>query len=215
MALRYYADNLSGAKQIANTVKAIDYAIANGAKVINFSANGALPAEEERSAILRAQEKGVIFVVASGNQGVNTDFPGRHSYPANYNLENIISVSSHNIRGALSSFSNYGKNSIFISAPGEQIFSTLPNNRFGYMSGTSQATAFVSGVVALMLSVNSQLKAKDIKDILKKSIVANSALAEMQEKISSGGMLNADRSLAAVKTLLLQNRSLAADSNAK
>jgi subtilisin family serine protease len=81
---------------------------------------------------------------------MNTDF--QKYYPANYSLENIISVAATGADGALESFSNFGEKSIDLAAPGKSVYSTLPNNTYGFLSGTSQATAFVSGAAARLLA---------------------------------------------------------------
>jgi subtilisin family serine protease len=89
-------------------------------------------------------------VAAAGNNKTNTDI--NSYYPANYGLKNIISVAATEKTGELVSFSNYGSKTVDIAAPGRNVFSTLPENKFGYMSGTSQSTAFVSGRLAAILS---------------------------------------------------------------
>jgi subtilisin family serine protease len=95
----------------------------------------------------------MYFVVAAGNyensfiKGVNIDQHKR--YPASFNFSNVITVGSLNTNGELASTSNYGLETVDIAAPGEWIFSTLPNNTYGFMSGTSMAVPMVTSVLAL------------------------------------------------------------------
>lgn len=150
MPLKYYDNSVLGYNNLQNTVRAIQYAVMNGAHIINYSGGGADPAPLEAMAVKQAEEKGVLFVAAAGNDGHNNDWIPY--YPASYNLDNIVSVASLNQSGQLLSSSNYGIKSVDVAAPGLGILSTLPAGRFGTMSGTSQATAFVSGTAALLAS---------------------------------------------------------------
>ncbi len=146
MILRYYAPTASAEQTIRWTVEAIRYAIRMNAKIINYSGGGPTSTEEEFEAIREANSAGILVVAAAGNEGANSD---RYRYfPADYELENILSVTAHNQRGDLLSTSNFGKSTVDISAPGEKIRSSLPGGNFGEMTGTSQATAFASGVAA-------------------------------------------------------------------
>ena len=152
MILKYYDPDATDAQNIENTVKAINYAVKMRADIINYSGGGSLPNRFEKAAIESANSKHVIFVAAAGNNSKNNDI--MNYYPADYHLPNIISVAATDKSGEFVSFSNYGQNTVDIAAPGKQIFSTLPGNKFGLMSGTSQSTAFVTGVVALKLREN-------------------------------------------------------------
>jgi subtilisin family serine protease len=119
------------------------------AKVINYSGGGADPFTPELLAIQKSAEKNILFVAAAGNNRTNTDV--EKYYPANYGLGNIISVAATNDQGEWMPFSNYG-NKIDIAAPGDAIYSTLPHKNYGFMSGTSQSTAFISGLAASLLA---------------------------------------------------------------
>ncbi len=188
MAVRYYSDTASGAQNLSNTVKAINYAIDQGAHIINYSGGGAEFSAAELKAIQRAESKGILFVAAAGNEYQNTDDSGNAYYPAAYGLSNIIAVAATNIRNQLLPSSNWGKKHVHVAAPGENIFSTLPKGRYGYLTGTSQATAFVSGLAALILSENPKLKPSDVRDIIMKTADKVTAL---DDKVSSGGRINA------------------------
>lgn len=149
MALKYYDNSGIGYNNLQNTVRAIQYAVKMGANIINYSGGGSDPALNERIAVEDAQKHGVLFVAAAGNDGHNNDM--QPYYPASYGLDNIVSVASITKQSQLLPSSNFGK-SVFIAAPGLGILSALPGSRFGTMSGTSQATAFVTGAAALLAS---------------------------------------------------------------
>lgn len=149
MALKYYDNSGIGYNNLQNTVRAIQYAVKMGAHIINYSGGGSDPAVNERLAVEEAKKQGVLFVAAAGNDGHNNDL--QPYYPASYGLDNIVSVASITKQNQLLPSSNFGK-SVQIAAPGLNILSALPGNRFGTMSGTSQATAFVTGAAALLAS---------------------------------------------------------------
>ncbi len=188
MAVRYYSDTASGAQNLNNTVKAINYCVDNDADIINYSGGGAEYSASEMKAIQRAEAKGILFVAAAGNEYQNTDEDGNSYYPAAYGLSNIISVAATNIKNELLPSSNWGKKHVHVAAPGEHIFSTLPKGRYGYLTGTSQATAFVSGLAALILSENKDLTPSEVRDIIMKSA---DRIKNLETKIASGGRINA------------------------
>ena len=152
MILKYYDAEASDSQNIENTVKAINYAVKMGAQIINYSGGGSLPSRPELAAITEANKRQIYVVAAAGNNSKNTDIIGY--YPADYRLPNIISVAATDKYGELVSFSNFGPNSVTLAAPGQHVFSTMPGNKFGFMSGTSQSTAFVTGALALKLWEN-------------------------------------------------------------
>ena len=188
MAVRYYSENATGQENLNNTIKAINYAIDNGANIINYSGGGAEFSAAEMKAIQRAEEKGILVVAAAGNEYQNTDDAGNAYYPAAYGLSNIIAVAATNIRNQLLPSSNWGKKHVNVAAPGENIYSTLPNGRYGYLTGTSQATAFVSGLAALILSENPNLKPPEVRRIIMNSV---DKFESLERKIASSGRINA------------------------
>lgn len=161
MVLKYLDPKNPKADVLKSTVAAIKYAVANGADIINYSAGGTDFSGEERAAIEEARRKGVLFVAAAGNERSNSD---QHKYyPADYGLENIISVTAIDQSVAVLPSSNYGVQTVDIAAPGLNILSTIPGQGFGVMTGTSQATAFVSGAAALLKSVHPDYKYNELK----------------------------------------------------
>ena len=162
MVLKYYSPEAKDVDNISFSNAAIRYANKMKANLINYSGGGQAKFSSEYSAIQESQKLGILFVAAAGNSKDNIDF--KKYYPANYNLTNIIAVAATDQKGDLVSFSNYGFHSVDIAAPGQFISSTLPHNQYGIMSGTSQATAFVSGWIAGLYGKNN-LRPKSVLPI--------------------------------------------------
>ncbi len=174
MALRYYDEKAAGDVNLTNTVKAINYAVDHGANIINYSGGGAMFSTPEYSALKRAEEKGILVVAAAGNEHTNSDKD--LYFPAAYNLKNIISVTAIDVNGVILPSSNWGVQKVHVAAPGNQILSTLPNNSYGFMTGTSQATAFVTGIAALLMSENPKLTVAKVKSLIEESSVKTPSL---------------------------------------
>jgi subtilisin family serine protease len=196
MSVKYYSDSNPGSVNLRNTIRAINYAVDHGAKIINYSGGGPEFAEDEYLAIKRAEANGVLVIAAAGNEHQNTDLVENYYYPAAYRLSNIISVAATDINNNLLPSSNWGKTRVDVAAPGENIFSTLPGDHFGPMSGTSQATAFVTGIAALLLAENPNLKPAEIRQIIANSV---DHLPQLQGKLASGGRVNAYSALLAAR----------------
>ena len=196
MAVKYYADRNPGAVNLQNTIKAINYAIEHNARIINYSGGGPEFSYEEYMAIKKAQAAGILFVAAAGNEHQNVDDTDYAYYPSSYHLSNIISVAATDINNNLLSSSNWGKTKVDVAAPGENIYSTLPNGRYGYMTGTSQATAFVTGLAALILSQNPKLSPEQVKSIIIHSV---DPISQLKNKVASGGKVNAYNALLSIR----------------
>lgn len=204
MPVKYYSDSNPGSVNLANTIKAIHFAVDNGAKIINYSGGGPSYSHEERLALKRAEAAGILVVAAAGNEKQDTDIPENYYYPAAYGLSNIITVAATDINNQLLDRSNWGKTKVDVAAPGQDILSTLPKNRYGTMSGTSQATAFVTGLSALLLSRKPTLTPQEIKKIITNNV---DLLPQLRDRVASGGKLNAYKALLAVINPSLSNSS--------
>jgi len=157
--------------------EAINYAVNNGADVINASWGGYGSSTAVRNAIAYARSRGVLFIAAAGNQGYdNDDYP---MYPATYDLDNILSVAASDRRDNLASFSNTGARTVHLAAPGSEIVSTWRGGDWVYLDGTSMAAPFVAGGVALLQSAASEASYIQIRESLLATV----------EPLGSGGDL--------------------------
>ena len=186
-----------------NFVSSIRWAINNDIRVINASfyygytdssGNKILtaPNQSHAKAIENFGNAGGILITSAGNSGTTTlgNLDNTPQYPAGYgdprkypNITNVIAVGALNQDGTRRMSSNYGVNSVHIYAPGGNIISTLPGNSYGRMSGTSMAAPHVTGVAALMLSINSNISAEGLKN----AILNNSETISIRIPTVAGG----------------------------
>ncbi|MEC9283571.1 MAG: S8 family serine peptidase [Bdellovibrionota bacterium] len=206
MAMRFLSEKGQGTT--AGAVQSIKYAVDNGAHILSNSwgSEGDDPNDPNtqalKDAIQYAQDNNVLFVAAAGNghQGVgyDNDTDSKPAYPASYDHEVILSVAALDVEDALGSFSNWGKNTVDIGAPGVKVYSTVPDQKYAdtvfdqfgmtvHWDGTSMATPHVAGAAALYLSANPSASWLDIKNALLNSSTPISAL---NNKSVSGGKLN-------------------------
>ncbi|HHX58672.1 MAG TPA: S8 family serine peptidase [Candidatus Moranbacteria bacterium] len=183
--------SLKSSLTIYELVNAIDFIIANDVKIINASYGGEEFSQIEYQAIKKFGDHGGILVAGAGNNNTNND--SSHHYPSDYNLNNIISVAATNQSDQLSSFSNYGKISVDVAAPGENILTTSgQNNSFVYISGTSMAAPYVSGLTALLWSYKPNLSAQQVRQLILES---GDSLPTLANKTSTGKRINAYKTL--------------------
>ncbi|MGO1244966.1 MAG: S8 family peptidase [Sphingobacterium sp.] len=193
MGVRLVPDGDERDKDVANGIR---YAVDNGAKVINmsFGKGYAYNKQVVDEAIKYAQEKDVLLVHAAGNDSENND--ATQNYPMKYltdslgaitgEVDNWITVgatSSGLNDELLASFSNYGYKSVDVFAPGVKINSTMPESNYKEQDGTSMASPVVAGLAALIRSYYPELTAKEVKDIIMKSVTK----IDEKVKIKSGG----------------------------
>lgn len=188
MGLKFLDRNGSGS--LANAVKAIDYGRKMGAQISSNSWGGGGPAANLKKAIEDARDAGQLFIAAAGNDGGDND--KTPSYPASFQIDNVISVAAIANRGDLAFFSNFGKTSVHIAAPGHNIVSTVPGGKNESFSGTSMAAPHVSGVAALLLSDKPELTYKDMKERMLKYA---RPLRALSGRIVSGGIVDAYHAL--------------------
>lgn len=182
----------TGGGKISDEIKCIDYAISKGAKILNMSFGDNAFSQAEYDALNRALNNNVLVVASAGNESVNND--SIPTYPANYNLRNIISVAAFNRYNQIADFSNYGANTVHIAAPGESIFSCWNGSDYDYKteSGTSMAAPYVSGVAALVASVFPGINVTQLRSQILQSSVQSSAYIG---KLTTGGRVDAYRAL--------------------
>ena len=182
----------NGMGSTANAIKAINYATAlkragHSIVVTNNSWGGPSHSAALAAAIADASSAGILFVAAAGNDSANND--SIPFYPANYSSPNVISVASVQSTTALSSFSNFGGQTVHIAAPGGSIASTMTNNRYVYLSGTSMAAPHVSGVALL---AQSQCAGTLSMSLLRGAVVdTGTVLGGLAGKVASSSLVNA------------------------
>ena len=177
MAIRVLDNN--GVGYVSDLIEGIYYAVDNGAKVINLSLGAPLEFRCEdidkllaplREAFIYAKERGVLIVSASGNENFNLD--NKLYIPASIKTDNHIVVGAVKSSGDRADYSNFGMRTVDVGAPGgmpsnsssaTEICSTIPGNSYGYMSGTSIATPFVSGIASLIYSCNGETDYRKVK----------------------------------------------------
>lgn len=142
-------------------VRGVDWSVSNGAKILNLSFAGAKDQLLEK-ALQAADAKGVILVAAAGNEGA--DAPA--AYPAAY--DNVIAVTATDADDGLYDFANRGEH-VELAAPGVDVLVAAGEDGYGLQTGTSMATAYISGSVALMLEREPDLAVDDIKERLARS----------------------------------------------
>ncbi len=192
MALKFL--NATGSGDAVGIYRGIMYAIKNKARIISCSFGAGQKSRLEEDAMKAAQKAGVLIVAAAGNDGVSND--RKESYPANYPLDNIISVAATNNIDKLAEFSNFGAENVDIAAPGVDILSTFPKGNYGTASGTSMATPMVSGVAALLLSVKPDLNPPAI---IKRLMETSDPIVDLVGRVKSWGRVNAYNCLAGIK----------------
>ena len=206
MALRVM-DNY-GAGLSSDVTEAIDYAVAQGAKIINLSFSGYDADNRLRTAVREAYEAGVLVVAAVGNLssgGVNTDV--QPVYPACFGSQSsddwVLGVAATNAEDEKATFSNYGSTCVDISAPGENFYSTYYFDEdweefdeveyMGQWSGTSLAAPVISGAAALLWSYYPSLTVKAVQTILKLSVDPVVEIGPIERGDMGAGRVNVER----------------------
>jgi len=218
MVLRTVPDGDERDKDVANS---IIYAVDNGAQIINMSFGKDYSPYKKvvDKAMKYAEKKGVLLVHAAGNDGSNNDlkpnFPNASYLKKSKRCKTWIDVGAsswHEKGNFAANFSNYGKKTVDIFAPGMEIYATVPDNKYKNQQGTSMASPVVAGVAALVLSYYPELTAVQLKDILLKSVSdfgssevtipgEKSKKTEFKNLSQTGGIVNAYKALKMAESL--------------
>jgi len=186
--------NDQGSGSYGNIIRALDWCIENGMDVVNMSLGGGGDSKALYEAVRRVYDAGITMVCAAGNSAWER---GYLDFPGTYNETMAIAAIKQNMQRA--EFSSIGPN-IDICAPGYEIVSTTPSNTYSAYSGTSMASPFVAGLVALMISKHRSLGGrtpisgpKDVRDHLTK--VAHDVSFDGQDNYTGYGLVNPLKSL--------------------
>ena len=174
------------------TAAAIRYAVDNGADVINMSLGGATPSSQIYSALQYAEQNNVICVMASGNE-----YQSRPGYPARFAEDYGVAVGAENIQKTITAFTNKAgsKNLNYVTAPGENIYSTWLNNSYSLSSGTSMASPHVAGIAGLLKSHDKNLSPSQIMNLFIES-------ASNKDLANSSSFSSVDTTKSANSTIL-------------
>jgi len=179
----------------SDAVDAIYYAVDHGATIINASWGFKSYSKALKEAIEYAYNHGVLFVASAGNEGQDNDTVAH--YPSNYQVPNVIAVAAMNRYDELASFSNYGRYSVHVAAPGSGLKTTdLNGGTSTWASGTSFAAPWVVGVAAMVASQNPSLGVAELRSRILKATVMDASYSE--ELLISGGCVNAYNALAGI-----------------
>lgn len=213
MAVRAVPNGDERDKDIANAIR---YAVDNGAKVLNMSFGKPYSPEKKEvdEAVKYAISKDVLLIHAAGNDGVNIDTAINTFYPnRNYLDKGVASAwievgasGEDDDASLVAPFSNYGKNTVDVFAPGVGIYSSVPGSKYAYHDGTSMAAPVVTGLAALIRSYYPKLTAVQVKEVIMQSVVKVSHPVTIYEKgqpqtvnmsdlCRTGGVVNAYNAL--------------------
>jgi subtilisin family serine protease len=190
MAVKIFNDQ--GSTNAAAIIRGIQYATKMGARITSNSWGGGAANEGIKQAFA---DSPALHIIAAGNNGRDNDkFP---AYPANYDLPNIVAVAATDHKDGLASFSEYGKTTVDLGAPGVDILSTVPGG-YDVYSGTSMATPHVAGAATLIASYVPDISNENLKAALLGGV---DKIASLDGKTVTGGRLNAHKSLELAKSL--------------
>jgi len=191
MPLRFM--DASGSGTTSAAINALEYAVANGARVSNNSWGGNSFSQALFDAVSAANAAGHMFIAAAGNETANNDAISH--YPSSFNLNNVISVGASGNTDNLAGFSNFGATTVDLVAPGVAILSTIAGGGYQAFNGTSMAAPFVVGVVGLVISQNPNLTVSDIRNAILSTV---DPLRAFSGVVVTGGRLNASNAVRSV-----------------
>lgn len=171
---------------VSGAISAIEYAVRMGARLSNNSWGTGVANAALEDAIRAAGQAGHLMIVSAGNAGRNIDqLP---FYPASFPLSNLVVVANLTPSGTLNPDSNYGFNTVDIAAPGTNIFSTVENGQYAYLSGTSMAAPHVTGVAALIMAQNPEWTFDQVRARL---LETARPLIGLDGRVASAGIVSA------------------------
>lgn len=175
-----------GSGSLKGAVESINYATKMKVNVMSNSWGGGGYSESMKVAIEKARDAGILFVAAAGNESNDND--AAPTYPATYQVENVLSVAATDNKDQIASFSNYGKGKVHVAAPGVRIYSSVKGGGYDTFSGTSMACPHVAGISALMLSIHPEWTFTELKDRL---IRTSDPVSGLKRKVLAKGRVNA------------------------
>ncbi len=181
----------AGVGTTADAAAALEYATLKGAHISNNSWGGGGFSSVLREAIRSASAAGRLFIASAGNSSRSND--QQPTYPASYDLRNVIAVAALDDAGALAAFSNFGATTVHLAAPGVSVLSTLPGGAYGRLSGTSMSAPHVTGAAVLLKVLAPQMTPREVRQHLMATSIPDPALAGL---VVSGGRLSSFRPLA-------------------
>ena len=193
----------NGTGSDSTVIACIDYAMTNGAKIINASFDTPTASLALSNAIVATRDAGIIWVASAGNNTYNVEV--NPSYPTCYGIDNVVSVAYTTRTDALGGFSNYGVIHVALAAPGDQIYTSFaasdsyyyPPSGLGInIAGTSFSAPYVSGACALLMA---QYPADSYQDIISRLLNATDPLPSLAGKCRTGGRLNLRKALRTIR----------------
>jgi subtilisin family serine protease len=201
----YSNDILEGMDFVSDRIDQGDHIVA-----INASYGGGGKDDATKRAIENLGKKGVVFCAAAGNDGSDNDSDPQ--YPASYDVDTLIAVAATDQNDQLTSWSNYGKKSVDVAAPGNNILSTYPGNKYAYLAGTSMATPHVTGEVALLAAHNPDATVKELIKAVKYGVDPKESL---RDKVATGGRINVAKAIAYIENPDQNHAPVAQDDSAE
>jgi subtilase family protein/List-Bact-rpt repeat protein/fibronectin type III domain protein/fervidolysin-like protein/HYDIN/CFA65/VesB family protein len=191
----------AGSGTVADAIDCLEYVKLMKERGVNIVAtNNSWGGSEFSQALFDAidahGQRGILFIAAAGNDGSSNDTTP--SYPAGYFLPNVISVAATTRTDAQASFSNFGRRTVHLGAPGSEILSTTRGDTYQIFSGTSMATPHVTGVAALLKAQDPERDWRAIKNLI---LAGGDTVSSLANTIT-GKRLNARGALSCLNSIV-------------